>query len=521
MTVPALPFDRAATPPGRRLALLGGWAVAAGFLIARHVVWRDEVRALTLALEGADLPAMLRSIRGEGHPAAWYVILRVAHDAIGSPLVLQGAAAVVGLAGAALLALRAPFRWWVIALALAGHFLLFEYTVSARNYGISMLCLFAVAALPRERWLLLGVLLALLCNTNVGAVIPAGAIWLFRAVELGTGRADRAAWRGLALAGAIAAAGVIACFLTVWPPVNDAAVASHPEGAGAAMLAGATGWARGLHSLAPAWLAGAGPGAGRASAALLTLLLVAGPAGLARTPGGLAAGAAGLVGLSAFHNLLYPGSERHHALYLVLLLALHWMAAAGGGGRWRTPPAPRIIAAGQWLTLALFALQLPASGMALARAARGEVFSHSRSLAALLATPALRDAVVIAQPDHLVEPLAYYRLANPIWIVRERRWGRTVRYTRDLRRDLSLDDLLAEARWLRARTGRRVVIAIGEPLDPAAPRRVIPDGYVTTFASDPRQVRAFQAAARRIARFTGSQSREDYDVYLLDRADSR
>jgi len=121
--------------------LLAGWIVLVGFQIARHVMWRDEVRALTIALTGDDLVAMLRGLHGEGHPALWYLLLRGAHALFDRVEVLPGVSFAVGLITVALLIFRSPFPRPLVLLLVTGHALLFEYVVMARNYGISALVL--------------------------------------------------------------------------------------------------------------------------------------------------------------------------------------------------------------------------------------------------------------------------------------------------------------------------------------------------------------------------------------------
>ena len=134
------------------------WAAVVVFLMTRHVVWRDEVRALSLALQGDDLLAMLRGLRGEGHPAVWYLMLRGAYAAANTPLVLPMVSLLVAMTAAALLAWRSPFAWPFIALFLLGRMSLYEYSVMARNYGISMLLMFAL-------------------QRSTGAIAIAGSAW--------------------------------------------------------------------------------------------------------------------------------------------------------------------------------------------------------------------------------------------------------------------------------------------------------------------------------------------------------
>jgi hypothetical protein len=142
--------------------------------------------------------------------------------------------------------------------------------------------------------------------------------------------------------------------------------------------------------------------------------------------------------------------------------------------------------------------------------------SRSRELARLIEeTPGLRDATSMADPDYLVEPLAYY-LPNRTYLPRPRRFGNVVRFTYGARLTLYLQDVLEEARHVRRMTGQPVVILLHERLDPSAPIRMINEGYNWQLSS-PQQVRTFLSATRRIARFEPvCCNDEGYDVYLLE-----
>ncbi len=155
----------------RRIAfiLFAAWAAIVLCAAWNHAVWRDEVRALSLTLSGKSVFLMLKGLRGEGHPAIWYLLLRGVHAVFPRPQVLKIAAVPVAAAAALSFLLRSPFSWPMKALVLAGNSFLFEYSVVARNYGISMLAMFLFAACyrrHRERGILLGFLLAVLANTR-------------------------------------------------------------------------------------------------------------------------------------------------------------------------------------------------------------------------------------------------------------------------------------------------------------------------------------------------------------------
>jgi len=41
----------------------------------QHEMWRDEVRALSLAIESHSLPDLFAHLKNEGHPGLWHVLL--------------------------------------------------------------------------------------------------------------------------------------------------------------------------------------------------------------------------------------------------------------------------------------------------------------------------------------------------------------------------------------------------------------------------------------------------------------
>src|SRR5262249_3097672 len=170
------------------------------------------------------------------HPALWYLLLRGAYFIVGSPTILPLVSITIAAAAALLLVLRSPFRWWMIALLLSSNFLLFEYSVMARNYGISVLLLFTIAnyyPCYRDRGVLLGILLAILANTNAHSVLLVGAFLLFWLIDIVYEYGIRwtPALRIFLLNVAVSAVGIAACFATIYPTYNDAIFEAVPEGA--------------------------------------------------------------------------------------------------------------------------------------------------------------------------------------------------------------------------------------------------------------------------------------------------
>ncbi|HMA19843.1 MAG TPA: hypothetical protein VKO87_03510, partial [Gemmatimonadaceae bacterium] len=162
---------------------MGAYAALLTVLALNHEMWRDEVRALSVATQWS-WATMFTELHHEGHPSLWYILLRSAFALTHSTLVLPILAIVVALVAAYLILKHAPFPVWLRLLAVFGVFLGYELSISARNYGIGVM-LMMVACLVygsrARRQIVLAVVLALLANTSVHAAVAALVlifIWL-------------------------------------------------------------------------------------------------------------------------------------------------------------------------------------------------------------------------------------------------------------------------------------------------------------------------------------------------------
>lgn len=503
-----------------RILLYAAWFVLVLVLIVRHAFWRDEVRALSIALAGDSVPAMLRVLHGEGHPALWYLLLRGAHMLVPVREVLPAVAFAIAAAAMALLVFRSPFRAGILFLILFSAYGMQEFAVIARNYGIAMLVLFALAALYprwRDRGVVVGLVLALLCNTNVPSALLAATFLLFWLIELvgeeGLRWSRRYAW--FAANAGVAAVGALLAFLTVYPTVHDAAVIQLQGG-----LTPGVAWRAVSNPLASFW-AFMPPNARdtRLDAVILGIVMFGSLAGLVRAPAAFLSALVAFLGFELFFQLIYPGYYRHQALFLVYLLILYWLVAEGRGGRWpeRWPLTAKlgvVTKAGTALFVVLLALQVMIGAGLVAADFSGIPYSRSRELGALLKREHLTNAVLIADPDMFLEAMPYY-VPNPTYLMREQKLGQVVRFTRHVRRDLTIDDYLTDARALQARTGRPVVILFQRRIDQYRTPFRTEEVHVWSFSGTPEQARRFEAATRRIARLPPAITDESYDVYLL------
>jgi len=495
-----------------RIIMFVCWLALVGWLCWSHTFWRDEVRAFSLALSGSSYPEMLANVHGEGHPALWYLILRAGHDIFPYREVLPIAGALIGIAAMAILTFFSPFRALVIGLVLFSFWGGFEYVVVARNYGISALVMFALAALyPRIRnSLWFGVALVALCNTNVPSCLLAAAFLLFRFVEMLTdqSRATKRDWYVFAGNAGLALVGAYLCFITVYPTFNDAAVSRNLSDFGIASIGRALidydwGFSHlGFEGSLPIPL----------NAILLGISCLA----FIRRPAALAASVAGLLVLKLFFYFVYFSYYRHEILYVIFLLSLFWMVLDGAGGSWRDREWYRTAQfLGTGVFIALLVMQTSRMIAPIKTEIEGEKFSRSADVGALLKRPELKGAIVMGDPDTMLEPVTYYA-DNPVWFLRQQRFGRVVKLAKNSRHMLSMTDVLSDMQMLHARTGRPVVfLSLLKLQDKKVVKRAVMFRDATILRPD--DVRQFWANTRLVARLRPSASDEEYDVYVYPR----
>ena len=515
------------------LAMFGVWLGVVCFLAWTHLVWRDEVRALSKALQGDSVFGMLKELRGEGHPAVWYLLLRAAHTLVPRPEVLLVVSIVVAAAAMLILVLRAPFSLPLLALILISRFSIYEYSVVARNYGISMLLLFLFAVFyerHRDKDCLPGVLLFLLANCNVHSVLLVGGLLLFWFVDILCGEAANKPRniRMFLYNAALAAIGIVTCFITVFPTVHDSIVIDPKSVTFETLIQG---------MLLP-WLQldfWGLPGAeklarltqlGKPLTMVNFLILFGSTLGLIRRTGAFLAALTTLVGLSLLFVVIAPGFYRHLALWFVFLICMYWLAAPGNAHREPVLPVRlkpfvgRLSTAGTALFVLVLLLQSWYGAQKILGIAIDPVAAldnRNNNVRSILAGhPELQQAVIIADPDFLLETVPYY-VSNPTYLMREQRYGNVVHFTHKARLELSLGDVLTDGRRLQQATGSPVVILLSHQLDPSSPMKVYREGYNWTFTITPEQAHDFQLSTRPLKHLAPAETGEEYFAYAMDK----
>lgn len=534
------------------LAWLGGVI----FISTRHEVWRDEVRALSIATTPASICQLPMALQNEGHPVLWYLLLRMAYAVLHQGVVLKVVSVSVGLGGVLLFWLYAPFFMWQKILFLGGVFPLYEYSVISRNYGISMfLCfLFATMYARHDRNILfLGVVLAALANTNLHSTVLTGllAAYLFydelilRHHLLTPNRiAALSATFGFVVLG-------IFCAVCVIMPSEDCLV-----GTASALSPERVFWALNENLIHPGFhFDQLIPFRAVWARDVLIWLMVA---GLLIVPPAALALLTGTVSLGVIFSVVYDGTLRHQGLLLMYLVTLYWIAIYAHQEPTGTKTRPRPPLSTQ-LTFASFFSWDPAlhskstSGLQFIPAwfnrLRGYLhgtavyvafpallclnmataftairldltrdYSSSKSLAAFLESHSeLKHAILLGEPDYLLESLPYYA-ANRIYLPREGRYSNTVSFTTNNRARLSLGELLSTAQQIISIDGKPVLIVIGHPEFLDANERTSTEirfSFNKLFNWSPEDLAKFRAKTIKLAEFRKAITDENYAVYLL------
>ncbi len=493
-------------------------------------MWRDEVRAFSAATEARSWPDLVSILHQEAHPILWYALLRIGHEVTHSNLVLPVASLAVA-AGTAFLILRfAPFPVWIRLLCIFGAFLGHEYSVVCRNYGLGVLLMIvACIAYParHERPLLLGLALALLANTSVHAVIASVVLlfaWLtdvFRQRYAGVFRHPTAI-----AAVALAVIGAALAIATAHPSPDMAyafsldklqparalhAILIDPgvslSGDRIASISAAEEIPWGQMSLDP-----------RVMTRLIADLCILSVAwALRRNRACLVALVLATLTFAVLFRVIYVGSLRHEGILTFLMISLSWIACAELKGPGARSAAGRI-ALGLVPLLATQAIALPL----IARRDLLYPQSSSRSFGSIIRDRAsYRDAILIAEPDYLMESMPYY-VGNRVFMARQRSFDNRVYFDRGVRRQqhMSLGELINVTDSITCATQSPALLSFGYPQlwrDSADTTPLAYGGAVFTWSSAER-TRLFQRG-KLVASFGSATTDENYYVFeLLPRA---
>lgn len=481
-----------------------------------HEMWRDEVRAWSLAISPESVWGLPDALKNEGHPLIWYLILRLGYQLLPSPVILKVASIAIAFLAVFLFYRSAPFASWLKLLFLFSFLPLYEYSVMARNYGISMLLFFLIASVfpkRKEQIFILAILLVILAHTNIHSAILAvfmAAFWLhevFLPVRRrgAPGKLDPRYFFAIPLV----IAGLGLAFMSVLPDESsivrlgptlhlEQALGAlwenikHPGSHYDVIFYGVPPWGRDL---------------------LLALFVI----GLATRPVAALVLAGGIVAMGAFFSIGYAGVLRHQGIVFLFLLVMYWIVMQehadiqDGYNRF----LPLFNGVLYFLMSAVLLIHLAGSLQKIGRDLTEEMSSSKAFGQFLAANPAYHEAIIIGEPDMRLESLPYYA-SNPLYLSREGRYQKFVRLTRENKQELTLGEMLETARSLKQQEQKPVLIALGHfDLFQQPPPYVRGESYGKRFTWTKQDLEDFCASTVKLAEFKQDVENERYEVYLL------
>ena len=203
-------------------AVLLCFCVLLGILLSRHSFWRDEVQAWQIAVTSDSLQSMIHSLRYEGHPALWYLVLRSLNAILHSTNAMLIAHWLFASCNAFLIIWFCPFPAWQRIACCFGYFILFEYGLICRNYAMETTFALAFVAIYSSRksaiWIQ-ALALGLLVQTSVPGAMLAVCLLAYLVAE----QWSRAHFSKVRLAATMMIVGVsmLAIFTYVLPPKDS------------------------------------------------------------------------------------------------------------------------------------------------------------------------------------------------------------------------------------------------------------------------------------------------------------
>lgn len=454
----------------------GKWSIAAGLSLifvalslARipfHEMWRDEIAPWALAQLSQSVSDVAEGRRYSGHPMTWNLLVYLVCRLGGSLWTVQvihvliaSAAVYVVLKFAALTRLQQvlfPF----------GYYFFFEYSAIARAYALGVLLTFIACTLIRgqpRRWLLLGVVLFLLCQTSVFGVIIAagfGAALLAEAYVARRRGGSAPAIPALAFTILSIAAGAVLSALQMIPPPDGSYAPGwrttwDPLVAGRCIVSVWKAYVPlpqiGVHFWNTNILDDIKP----LQAALGLLLCLWIPLTLRKSPAAFAFWITSTSGTLLFFYVKYLGFQRNIGQMFIIWLAAIWLAQDG---------RQEVGARRQGLLTCILAAHAY-SGIYATTMDLVHPFSSAGAVARRFEDLNVKDPIVVAHADHAGLSVAA-RMRTPFYYPASGRFSIRIVHGAHRRKHVDAEELWQTALKLRATFGREVYLLVNYPIAP-------------------------------------------------------
>lgn len=409
------------------------WAVLVLYGIYEHIFWRDEVRALSIAIASDGFFGLPHILENEGHPILWYVFLKTGYLMSKQTWILPLFSFCFAAGFSYLLLFKSRFPLWVSAALIFGVFGLYDFSIMARNYGIAafFFLLFAhFARLKKPLWALGMLILAAQTNSyaTVFSLFLGTAYFVF---ELKKSKKEIALFLLLIF-------GVVFAYFIAKPNASSVVVGSIDIG----NIPLDKIWTLGYGFLP--LLKGLEPYLGKINLFWSSALLYASLLLFIRKPWVMLLALAGMVFMTAFQLGIRANFLRHCGIFVFYFTAIAW---------WQLDTIKATLKAGNKFRIPLFIALLAIAYMLADQLAYAKFYyssniynkaSNAKYLGQWLTKNAPENAVIISEPDYIMESVVYY-YNKSFYLPRERRSNTYSHFTKANKNTLHIKEILAIA----------------------------------------------------------------------------
>ena len=146
--------------------------------ILNHAMWRDELNGWLIARDSSSFLDFFESIKYEGHPLLWYLLLWALNRITADPIIMQVVHWLISVATIYVFIIYSPFNILQKILFSFGYFPLYEYSLISRNYSFGILSIFLFCKYfhKNRNYIILAFILAFMANTNAYCLLISMAL---------------------------------------------------------------------------------------------------------------------------------------------------------------------------------------------------------------------------------------------------------------------------------------------------------------------------------------------------------
>ncbi len=165
------------------LAIFLVYIIVAGYTMAHHEMWGDELHAWNIAKASGGFSSLIYNTRFEGHPPAWFTLLWCMSKFTHNLAYIQLTHLIIAAFVVFVVVFYAPFPVVTKVLIPFGYYFLFEYAILSRNYAMGVLAAFLVCILlkkgSRHKLVPYYALLFFMSNFHLFAMLLAGSLHVY------------------------------------------------------------------------------------------------------------------------------------------------------------------------------------------------------------------------------------------------------------------------------------------------------------------------------------------------------